>query len=333
MSAQSTIARSLDGKRLSIVVPAYNEAEVIPELYRRVVDAVEGLPCEKELIVVNDGSTDGTEAAISELCDGQQLPVRSISLSRNFGHQMALLAGLDHAAGDLVIEMDADLQHPPELIPDLVAKWQEGYDVVFTVREEDEGRIGIKKRITSWLFYRCFNNLARLDLPANGADFRLMDGEVVRQFVGLREIERFERGLIRWLGFRQIGIPFSAPPRFAGVTKYSFRKMMMFALDGLLSFSVTPLRLATFLGLTVSFCAFAYAFYAIGIRILTSTAVPGWTSTLVSVLILSGAQLVSIGVLGEYVGRSYMETKGRPPYVVRSRTGFDDDVSRPVGSA
>jgi dolichol-phosphate mannosyltransferase len=251
-----------------------------------------------------------------------------IEFSRNFGHQAAICAGLDIANGDAVVMLDADLQHPPELIPTLVEKWRQGFEVAYTVRNYPSNT-PILKKITATLFYRLINVLSNVQIPENAADFRLLDKKVVLQLRSLKEGAKFIRGLICWAGFTKCEVRFDAAPRHAGESKYSLLKMIRFAFDGITSFSTFPLKIATFLGVIVSAASFSYAIYAIYIRLFTSTAVPGWTSVLVAVLFLGGIQLLCLGVIGEYLGRVHNETKARPVYIARNihkqQTSFTTD--------
>lgn len=306
--------------KLSIVLPCFNEAENIPVIYRRLVDVLDPLDCAYEILFVDDGSRDGSAEVLADLCR-RDSRVLYLEFSRNFGHQAAICAGLDHAAGDAVVTLDADLQHPPELIPEMVARWREGYEVVFTVRR-DPPDLPRTKRWTSRAFYWLINRVVREEIPENAADFRLMDRKVVAEFRRLPERTKFLRGLVSWMGFRQYALPYDAARRNAGTPKYNFWKMFRFALDGITSFSAFPLHIATFSGTVVSFLSFLYAVYVIGIKLFTPYAVPGWASVLVAVLFLGGVQLVCLGIIGGYLNRVFIEVKHRPVYVIRSARGF-----------
>ncbi|MBO9368067.1 MAG: glycosyltransferase family 2 protein [Chloroflexi bacterium] len=299
----------------SIVVPVYNEAENLPELHRRVREVMESLGEPWELILVDDGSSDGSTEHIRRLAQ-EDAHVRAILFARNFGHQIAVTAGLDYARGRAVIIMDADLQDPPEVIPRLIERWREGYEVVYAVRAEREGETWFKKT-TAALFYRLIYRIADVKIPLDTGDFRLLDRKVVDVLRQMREHHRFLRGMAAWVGFRQIGVEYHRAPRFAGETKYPFRKMLRLALNAITGFSYFPLQLATFFG-----------FFSAGIAILSIPAVvilrlTGWqafygqATTLIAVLFLGGVQLISLGILGEYIGRIYDEVKGRPLYIVR----------------
>lgn len=298
----------------SIVAPIYNEIENIPELYRRVCNVMDALGEPWELVLVDDGSTDGSTEAIRTLA-AQDRRVRPVIFSRNFGHQIAITAGWDYARGRAVIIIDADLQDPPEVIPELIARWKEGYQVVYAVRTEREGETWFKK-FTAALFYRIIFRITDVKIPVDTGDFRLMDRRVVDVLKTMRERHRFPRGMSAWVGFRQIGVPYRRAARFAGVTKYPFRKMLRLALNAITSFSYFPLQLATYFG----FISAALAILAIPVvavmRLMGSHFFEGQATTLIAVLFLGGVQLISLGVLGEYVGRIYDEVKGRPLYIV-----------------
>ncbi len=299
----------------SVVVPVYNEVESLPELYRRVRAVMEGLGEPWELVLVDDGSTDGSTELIRALRRQDPEHVRPVIFARNFGHQIAVTAGMDYARGRAVILMDADLQDPPEVIPELVAKWREGYHVVYAVRQAREGETWFKKT-TAALFYRLIRRITDVDIPPDTGDFRLMDRRVVDVLRQMRERHRFIRGMVAWVGFRQIGVPYVRAPRYAGKTKYPLRKMIKFAWDAITGFSYAPLQLATYLG----FFSAGLAILAIPVvavaRLVGSHAFYGQATTLIAVLFLGGVQLISLGILGEYVGRIYDEVKGRPLYVV-----------------
>lgn len=308
--------------RISIVAPAYNEEEVLPEFYRRVRDVMDSLGEPWELILVNDGSTDNTLAVMRELHD-KDPRVKIISFSRNFGHQLAITAGLDYAQGDAVVIIDADLQDPPEVIPELVEKWREGYDVVYAVRKERHGESWFKEW-TAKLFYRLIYRITDVDIPKDTGDFRLMDRKVVKVLRTLRERSRFMRGLSAWVGFRQTGVYYVREPRFAGETKYPLRKMIKFALDAITSFSYVPLQLATYFGFAIAGLSLMGMVIAIYLRLSTGRELLGQATTLVAVLFLGGIQLIFLGIIGEYLGRIYDEVKARPLYIVAETIGFDD---------
>mgnify|MGYP003652870249 FL=1 len=301
---------------ISVVVPCYNEAGNIQALYDQLAPVLATYPSH-ELVFVDDGSKDDTVRLIESL--SQKDPsVKLLQLSRNFGHQAALKAGLDHAQGDCVISLDADLQHPPDLIPDLIKKWQEGYEVVFTQREEDPNLSWIK-RATSKLFYRLAQKLSSVQIHQGTADFRLLDREVVDVLKQLDESYLFIRGLVSWVGFKQTAISYKPQGRFAGESNYTYRKMFSLALSGITSFSIRPLQLSIVLGLVIASLAGIYGLYVIYIFSFPNQAMPGWASTTASVLFIGGVQLIMLGVLGEYVGKGFMEGKRRPTYIVRKK--------------
>ncbi|WP_373499480.1 glycosyltransferase family 2 protein [Desulfococcus sp.] len=299
---------------ISIVIPAYNEAGNIEEIVVKLKACLEG-KADFELIFVDDGSTDQTLAEIQGIMKTEKF-VKYISLSRNFGHQKALKAGLDHAMGECVISMDADMQHPPELVGKLIEKWKEGYDVVYTIRRDSPGT-GFFKRATSKAFYLLINWLSEIEIPLGAADFRLLDRKVVDELKKFQENWLFIRGLVSWLGFRQTGIEYTAQPRFSGRSKYSLVKMVSFAIEGVTSFSIFPLRVATFTGLFCSIISFSYLLYAAYVKLFTKLATPGWASLLMTILLLGGIQLISLGLIGEYLGKMFIESKRRPTYVIK----------------
>jgi polyisoprenyl-phosphate glycosyltransferase len=307
---------------LSVVAPIYNEEALIDEFYARVCSALEGLRF--ELVLVDDGSTDGSSAALDRLaCTDPR--VRIVYLSRNFGHQTALTAGLDHARGDAVVMLDADLQDPPELIVRMLDHWRAGCDVVYAVREEREGESRFKLSTARW-FYKLFDKLAQVELQHNSGDFRLLDRRALDALLSMRERNRFLRGMTVWVGYTQAAVPYKRDPRYAGETKYTLSKMLRFSLDAISSFSHRPLQLATLLGFVISTLAFIAIPVVILLRILGSY-LPGFGSITIAVLLLGGIQLIAIGIIGEYVGRIYDEVKGRPLYLVRaSRNMSDPDV-------
>ena len=308
--------------RYSFVIPVFNERETLPELHRRLSEVIEQLDGEAELLFVDDCSWDGSYDLLTEL-GGRDPRVRVIRFARNFGHQVAITAGLDHAAGDAVIVMDADLQDPPEVVPELVARWQEGYEVVYAVRERRSGETWFKRATAAW-FYRILRRIAHVDMPLDAGDFRLVDRRAVDVFRSMRERARYVRGMFSWVGFRQIGVPYERSERFAGEPKYSYRKSLTLAVDGLVSFSNAPLRAALVAGFAFSALAFLLGAFALVAKLAGAFVVPGWASILVVVSFLGGVQLTLMGMLGLYVGRIYEEVKERPIYVVRETIGFRD---------
>lgn len=310
----------------SIVAPVYNEVESLPVLWRRVRAVMEKLGGAWELIIVDDGSTDGSTEAIERLAE-QDKRVRPVIFARNFGHQIAVTAGLDYSRGQAVIIIDADLQDPPELLPELVAKWREGFEVVYAVRAEREGESWFK-RTTASVFYRLIYRITDVRIPLDTGDFRLLDRRVVDTLDEMRERHRFLRGMSAWVGYRQVGVSYKRAARFAGETKYPFRKMLRLALNAITSFSHFPLQIATYLGFICAGLSAASILAVVILRLSGNQAFFGQASTLIAVLFLGGIQLISLGLLGEYLGRVYDEVKGRPLYVVR-RGPADPPVSIP----
>src|SRR3990172_379982 len=309
---------------ISVVAPIFNERESLQEFYRRVREALDTTGDSWELVPVDDGSTDRTGELLSALAK-QDNRVRPVIFARNFGHQLAVTAGLDYARGDAVVIIDADLQDPPELIPEMLAKWKEGYEVVFAIREEREGESWFKLATAS-LFYRLIYRITDVDIPLDTGDFRLLDRKVVDVLCRMRERHRFLRGMSVWVGFKQTGVKYRRAARFAGTTKYPFRKMFKFAWDAVTSFSYLPLQIAMYLG----FIAAGLSIVAIPIvaimRLAGSQAFVGQATTLIAVLFLGGVQLISLGILGEYIGRLYDEAKGRPLYIVREAPRQEDEL-------
>ncbi|MFZ2226217.1 MAG: glycosyltransferase family 2 protein [Candidatus Moraniibacteriota bacterium] len=302
--------------KLSVVVPIFNEEPNILELNGRLTKALATIE-NYEVIFVDDGSKDKTLSLIKKLSVENE-KIKYLSFSRNFGHQNALRAGLAYASGDCVVSMDGDLQHPPELIPKLVEKWQEGFKIVYTVRQDSQ-KLSFFKKGTAKLFYALMAKLSDVNIPRGAADFRLLDRQIVEIILKIEENTFFLRGLVAWLGFDQFAIEYAPEERFAGKTKYSLKKMISFAITGITSFSVKPLRLATVVGFVIAFLAFLYAIYALYVKIFTDSALSGWTSVLVSVLFLSGIQLITFGIMGEYIGKLFMQAKGRPNYIIKEK--------------
>lgn len=307
---------------LTIVIPVYNEADNLHQLYLRLQKVLPQLGLDYEIIAVDDGSNDKSLDVLEDLRRLDE-HLKIIALSRNFGHQAALTAGMDYASGRACITLDADLQHPPEIIPALVQKWKEGYDVVYTIRNQTE-KGGLFKKASSTLFYKFINVVGKIDMPANSADFRLVDRKVLNELITLRERSRFIRGLVSWVGFKQIGIDYTAAARFSGQSKYSIRQMMLLALAGIFSFSSFPLYLAAYFGLAAAALSFIYAVYVVYMRLFAEQVVSGWSSITFAILFLGGIQLIFIGIIGAYLGRLYDEVKQRPLYIVERREGVKD---------
>lgn len=301
--------------RFCVVVPVFNEAACLAEFHHR-LSAVMDTVGAWQVIYVNDGSTDDTLAILTQLCR-DDCHVALVNLSRNFGKEVAMTAGLDHASGDAVIVIDADLQDPPEVIPDLVAGWQEGYDVVYAQRAIRHGETWLKKTTAS-LFYRLMEGLGKVKLPRNTGDFRLMSWRVVEAVRSLREDHRFMKGLFAWVGFPSKAVLYERAPRHAGITKWNYWKLWNFALEGITSFTVVPLKVASYLGLAVSLVAALFTFQLVVWTVLFGNPVAGYPSLMAVVLFLGGVQLLTLGVIGEYLGRVFNETKGRPLYFVES---------------
>src|ERR1700704_1383350 len=314
--------------RLSVVAPVYDEEELVEEFVTRACAAVADY--EFELVIVNDGSSDRTPELLDRMAAADPR-VRVIHLSRNFGHQAALTAGLEHAVGDVVAMIDADLQDPPELIPDMIAQWSQGADVVYAVRKQREGETAFKLATASW-FYKLFDKLAQVDLEPNSGDFRLLDRRALDALLSMTERSRFLRGMTVWVGFTQTAVPYERDARTAGETKYTLRKMLRFSLDAIASFSHLPLQLATYVGLLSAGVAFIAIPVVIGLRIFDSY-LPGFSSITIAILLLGGIQLIALGVIGEYVGRIYDEVKPRPLYIVREERNAPAETVGPVASA
>ena len=302
---------------VSIVVPAYNEASVLPEFYERVSGVLEKLDRYRwEIIFINDGSKDETQAVIDEL-HHRDPRVGGLQLSRNFGKEIAMTAGLDHAQGDAVIVIDADLQDPPELFGNLLDEWQNGFDVVYARRTRRDGESWFKKA-TARYFYRVIGRLSKVDVPADTGDFRLMSRRAVATLLKLREQHRFMKGLFAWVGYPAKAVDYQRAPRAAGTTKFNYWKLWNFAIEGITSFSILPLKIATYLGVGISIVAFLFGLWIVAKTLIWGDTVAGYPSLIVTVLFLGGVQLFFVGVIGEYVGRIYNETKGRPLYVVQT---------------
>lgn len=299
----------------SVIAPIYNEFDNLPELYRRVKEVMDQTGETWELVLVDDGSVDGSSTRMHELAE-QDHRVRLVIFARNFGHQIAVTAGLDYARGQAVAIIDADLQDPPEVILDMVAKWREGYEVVYGVRSEREGETWFKL-FTAKLFYRLIYRITDVDIPMDTGDFRLLDRKVVDVMKKMQERHRFLRGMASWVGFKQTGVYYRRAARFAGVTKYPLKKMLKFASDAITGFSYLPLQLATYLGFAAAGLSILGIPIVVAIRLAGSHELSGQATTLIMVLFLGGAQLICLGILGEYLARIYDEVKGRPLYIVR----------------
>jgi glycosyltransferase involved in cell wall biosynthesis len=309
----------------SVAVPVYNEIESLQELYDRVKAVLDDLGEPWELLLVDDGSTDGSSEWI-EAVSKEDPRVKPVIFARNFGHQIAVTAGMDISQGRAVIIMDSDLQDPPEVISDLIEKWREGYEIVYAVRTEREGETWFKKS-TAAVFYRLINRITDVEIPLDTGDFRLMDRQAVGALTQMRERHRFPRAMAAWVGFRQTGVPYKRAARFAGETKYPFRKMMRLALNAITGFSYFPLQIATYLGFFAAGVSIIAIPLVIVFRLVGSPAFLGQATTLIAVLFLGGVQLISLGILGEYIGRIYDEAKGRPLYILRKPSNFENKNS------
>ena len=312
--------------RLSVVVPGLNEVRSIPALVERLQPVLEGLDLDWEVVFIDDGSTDGTLALLRAL-NARDPRFKAVSLSRNFGKEIAAAAGLTYVTGDAAVLMDADLQHPPELIREFVGHWRQGSDIVYGKRL-DRNADSFFQRLSARLFYATFEKLSGTTLPEGAGDFRLLDRKAIDAMNRMRERVRFNKGLYAWMGFRSVGVPFTVPPRVGGgPSRWRLRKLLHFALDGVASFSTIPLRVWSYLGLLISLFAFCYAMVILVKTLIYGVDVPGFPSLIISVMFFAGVQLISLGVLGEYLGRMYEEVKGRPLFLVSEELGFDRSPS------
>ncbi len=313
----------IESPYISIVVPCYNEEEVIEHTHKRLTDVLATIKVKYEIIYISDGSSDQTNNLLDKLYQkNKRGNMKMVIFSRNFGHQVAVTAGIDHAVGDAVIIIDADLQDSPEFIPQMIEKWQEGYQVVYCQRKKREGESKFKL-LTAKYFYKLLAYLSDVEIPVDTGDFRLMDRKVVDAIKDMPERDRFIRGMVAWVGFSQYALQYDREERYAGESKYPFWKMVKFAVDGVLSFSIKPLRLSTLVGFVsslLSFSGIAYAF----IMWFAGTPVRGWTLMFIAIMFFGGVQLISLGVIGEYIGRTYAETKNRPLYIISEKNGFDE---------
>lgn len=310
---------------ISVVVPCYNEEQVIAETNRALVSTLQKLQgYDFEIVYVDDGSRDATLDLLRGIQAADDPHIRVVRLSRNFGHQLAVSAGLEHVAGDAAVIIDADLQDPPEVILEMVDRWRDGYHVVYGLRGERPGET-TAKLWTAKLFYRLINRISEIDIPLDVGDFRLLDRKVVDVLIAMPERDRFLRGMVSWIGFRQIAVLYNREARRAGQSKYPFTKMLRFAVDSIISFSFAPLRLAIWGGFIALAASFVGIVYALAVRLYTTDWVKGWASIFTAVLFLGGVQLITLGIVGEYVGRIYAEVKLRPLFIVSERLGFKDN--------
>jgi polyisoprenyl-phosphate glycosyltransferase len=321
MEIQTPVAT--DGPVISIVIPMRNEASMVAALFARLLPVLDSVRETYEVVCVVDGGEDETLERLLEVRSKHDT-IKIVDLSRSFGKDSAMMAGLDRAAGRIIVVMDADLQDPPELIPEMVERWQQGYEVVYGARRSRD-QDNFLKRWTARCFYSFFNLISDVPIAADAGDFRLIDRKVLDALKKMPENTRFTKGMFAWVGFRQIGIPYDRPARQAGNSQWSYIRLIGFALDGLFSFSIVPLRVSTWLGLAIALASISYAVFLIVRTVIQGVDVPGYASLMVAILFIGGIQLISAGILGEYIGRIFSETKERPLYVVRDTHGFDSD--------
>ena len=314
-TSQSPVRRISSETLLSVVVPAYNEEEVLSTFHKRLCVVLDSVMVDFEVLYINDGSTDNTLRVLHDLQESDPR-VAIIDLSRNFGKEIALSAGLDHAKGNAIVVIDADLQDPPELIPDFLACWADGYDVVYGKRISREGETTVKKA-TAYLFYRLIQKVSRVRIPEDTGDYRLLSRRAAEALKQLREHHRFMKGLFAWIGYPQKAIPYRRDARYAGTTKWNYWKLWNFAIEGITSFSIAPLKVSTYLGLVTALVAFGHAAVVIFKKLAYGDPVPGYPSLIVVILFLGGIQLISLGIIGEYLGRMFDESKHRPLYFVK----------------
>lgn len=311
----------------SIVIPVYNEEEVIEHTYERLKTVMQSADGNYELLFINDGSKDRSVDILLQLSE-QDKTIKIVDFSRNFGHQIAITAGMDYAAGNAIVIIDADLQDPPELILEMIQKWKEGYDVVYAKRTARKGETFFKKQTAS-AFYRTLRAMTEIDIPIDTGDFRLIDRKVCDQMNNIHEKNRFVRGLVSWVGFKQTAVEYERDERFAGETKYPLKRMLKLSLDGITSFSYKPLKLANYLGASLSVIGFVYMLIVLYQKLFTSTTVTGWSSIIVIQLFFSGIMLMMLGVIGEYIGRIYDEAKNRPLYIVKDIYQHEQASAKP----
>jgi len=310
----------------SIIVPLYNEELVVDETYKRLKSVMDTTNEEYEIIFVNDGSRDKTVEITKEICK-KDSNIKLLNFSRNFGHQVAITAGMDHSVGNAVIVIDADLQDPPEVMLKMIEKWKNGYEVVYGQRVKRNGETFFKK-MSAKIFYRTLNSMTDVNIPVDTGDFRLIDRKVCEALKSIPEKNRYVRGLVSWTGFKQTGVEFEREERYAGETKYPLKKMIKFAMDAITSFSYKPLKIATFTGTVISVVSFFYLILVIFEKIFTDLTVPGWSSIIAISLLFNGLMFIMIGIIGEYVGRIYDEVKGRPLYIIGDKLGFEENKSK-----
>ena len=333
MNASITPRHQKKPKLLTVIVPAFNENETIEEFYARLSMAMNAIQQNYEIVFINDGSQDGTLSTMKRLQDKHRT-ITIVDLSRNFGKEIATTAGIDNAKGDATVIIDADLQDPPELIEKLIEKWSEGYDVVYAQREQREGETWPKKK-SAELFYRLMQKLGPVKLPINTGDYRMMSEEATEAVKQFREHNRFMKGIFAWIGFPSVGVTYKRDPRYAGETKWNYIKLWSLAIDGITSFTIAPLKLATYLGLTIAAASFFYAIYIVYKTLVIGEAVRGFPTLSILILFLGGVQLIFLGVIGGYLGRIFNETKNRPLYftkqVLQSKSNTLNDEENDIG--
>ncbi|NLX64844.1 MAG: glycosyltransferase family 2 protein [Clostridiaceae bacterium] len=309
----------------SVIVPMYNEEEVVTETYKRLTGVMDSIGENYEIIFINDGSRDNTKAILSEICENNK-KIKMIDFARNFGHQVAITAGMDYARGECMVIIDGDLQDPPELIPEMIKIWRNGYDVVYGKRISRRGETLFKK-FTAKAYYRILRSLTNVDIPVDTGDFRLIDRKVCEALKQLPERSRYVRGLVSWVGFKQTAIEFERNERFAGKTKYPLKKMLKLAMDGIMSFSYKPLKLASYIGAILSGMSFLYLIIVVFKKLFSPESVQtGWTSLIAVSLFFNGIILLMLGIIGEYIGRIYEEAKGRPLYIINELLNMEDRI-------
>ncbi|MFT8322974.1 MAG: glycosyltransferase family 2 protein [Bacillus sp. (in: firmicutes)] len=316
--------------KYSIVIPVYNEEQVIKHTYERLKTVMDATAEKYELLFINDGSSDQTVDILKILGESDK-SIKIIDFSRNFGHQIAITAGMDYAAGDAIIIIDADLQDPPELILEMITEWKNGYEVVYAKRTARKGETFFKKQ-TAAMFYRTLRSMTDIDIPIDTGDFRLMDRKVCDQMKNIHEKNRFVRGLVSWVGFKQTAVEYERDERLAGETKYPLKRMLKLSMDGITSFSYKPLKLANYLGASLSIIGFIYMIIVLYQKLFTSTTITGWSSIIVIQLFFSGIVLMMLGVIGEYIGRIYDEAKNRPLYIVRDVYSKESAIKTPAST-
>lgn len=310
----------MKNKLISIIIPIYNEEGNIQELIKRLYSVLEKLDVDFELVFINDGSYDNSKKILTKSAE-EDKRIKIIHFSRNFGHQIAVTAGIDNCNGDCAVIIDADLQDPPDLIPKLIKRWKDGYQVVYAQREKRKGE-SFFKLFSAKLFYRILKRLTNVNIPLNTGDFRLIDKKIINTLKQMPEKNRFIRGMVSWTGFRQTGVKYVREERFSGDTKYPLKKMIKFALTGITSFSFIPLQIATYFGFAISGISFLYALYVLYLKLFTTRTIQGWSTIMIAILFLGGVQLITLGIIGEYIGRISEEIKQRPTYIIDEKINF-----------